>query len=275
MRTHSYRRFAGTDWIVFGIGVSVSLMFLLFGQARALQVARQEWSDVAGFLLRPLRVVPEVFTLWHDNRILRQQAMKLAVENSLLREVALENERLRGMLDFRDVAPWSLIPAEVIAHPGPGIGGSVVLNVGARKGVTRDAAVVTPRGLIGKVVQVSPYTCVVQTIRGKSFGVSLTVERTRVQGILKWLEGDVWIMDGIPTGADVWVGDLAVTTGQGGVFPAGIRTAVVSELPEEPRDQFKDVRLEPLAELQTIEEVFILVPSVGKSASQNDEGRGD
>lgn len=274
MRAHSLRRAAGIDWIVFGITISISLIFLLFGQARALQVARAEWSDLAGLFLRPLRVIPEVFTLWHDNRVLREQAMELAEENSLLRGFALENERLRGMLDFRKVAPWPLIPAEVIAHPGPGVAGSVVLNVGSKKGIRRDAAVLVPRGLIGKVVQVTPHTCVVQTIRGKSFGVSLSIERTRVQGILKWLEGDEWILDGVPTGADMRVGDLAITTGQGGVFPAGIRTAVISELPVEPREQFKDVRLMPLADLQTIEEVFILMPSPDESTSLNDHESG-
>lgn len=270
MRARARRQTAGVDWIVFGIAVGVSLIFLLLGQAQALRVARAEWSDLAGLFLRPFRVVPEVFTLWHDNRVLREQAMRLAAENSQLREVVLENERLRGMLDFRKVAPWPLIPAEVIAYPGPGIGGSVILNVGAKKGVTRDAAVLTPRGLVGKVVQVALHTCIVQTIRGKSFGVSLSIERTRVQGILKWLEADVWILDGVPTGADVRVGDLVITTGQGGVFPAGIRTAVVSELPKEPRDQFKDVRLAPLAELQAIEEVFVLVPGTGESATRRE-----
>jgi len=129
--------------------------------------------------------------------------------------------------------------------------------------------------LIGKVVRVTPHTCLVQTIRGKSFGVSLTIERTRVQGILKWLEADVWILDGVPTGADVNVGDLAITTGQGDVFPAGIRTAVVSELPEEPREQFKDVRVQPLANMQTIEEVFVILIEESATVTETSEEEGE
>jgi len=260
MRAHTRRLAPGAEWIVFAIAVGISLVFLLFGRGVALKMARQEWRDLAGFCARPFRFAPQVFTLWRDNRMLREQAMKLAAENSLLREVALENERLRGMLDFRQVAPWALIPAEVIGHPGPGIGGSVVLNIGARKGIVVNAAVMTPRGLVGKVVEVGPYTCLVQTIQGKSFGVSLIIERTRVQGILKWLERDLWILDGVPTGTDVRIGDVAMTTGQGGVFPAGIRTGIVCELLEESAEQFKDVRLRPLADLQTLEEVFVLMP---------------
>jgi rod shape-determining protein MreC len=260
MRTR-VRRFApGAEWIVFIIAVGISLMFLLVGRGSALKIARQEWRNIAGFFARPLRFVPQVFTLWRENRLLSEQVMKLNAENSLLREVALENERLRGMLDFRQIAPWTMVPAEVIGHPGPGIGGSVVLNIGARKGIMVNAAVMTPRGLVGKVVDVGPYTCLVQTIRGKSYGVSLIIERTRVQGILKWLERDVWILDGVPTGADIRMGDLAVTTGQGGVFPTGIRVAVVSGLRGESSEQFKDVRLRPLADLQTLEEVFVLLP---------------
>ncbi|MBM3325259.1 MAG: rod shape-determining protein MreC [Calditrichaeota bacterium] len=166
------------------------------------------------------------------------------------------------MLDFREVAAWSLLPAEVIAHPGTGIGGNIVLNIGRTKGVVPNAAVITPRGLVGKVVEVSFHTCLAQTIRGKSFGVSLTIERTRVQGILKWLEADTWILDGVPTGADVRIGDLAITTGQGGVFPEGIRTAVVCNLHEESAEQFKEVRLRPLADFQTLEEVFVLILEV-------------
>jgi len=271
VRVLSRRRIFGIDWLVFGIAVGISLLFLLFGRAPALQIARQEGRDIASFFLQPFRFIPEMFTLWHDNQVLREHTMRFAAENSRLREAALENERLRGMIDFRKVAPWSLLSAEVIGHPGPGIGGGVILNVGARQGVTRNAAVISPRGLIGKVVRIAPHTCLVQTIRGKSFGVSLTIERTRVQGILKWLEADVWILDGVPTGADVNVGDLAITTGQGDVFPAGIRAAVVSELPEEPREQFKDVRVQPLANLQTIEEVFVLILEEETAVVETDE----
>jgi rod shape-determining protein MreC len=259
-RVLSHRRMFGVDWLVFGVAIGISLLFLIFGKAPALQVARSEGRDIASFFLQPFRFIPEMFTLWHDNQMLRELTIKLVAENSRLREAAFENERLRGMIDFRKVTPWPLVSAEVIGHPGPGIGGGVILNVGARQGVKRNAAVISPRGLVGKVVRVAPHTCVVQTIRGRNFGVSLTIERTRVQGILKWLEADEWILDGVPTGAEVTIGDVAITTGQGDVFPAGIRTAVVSELPEEPREQFKDVRVQPLANLQTIEEVFVIIP---------------
>ncbi|MFH1011566.1 MAG: hypothetical protein V1784_10080, partial [bacterium] len=153
MRAYPRRYAPGTDWIVFGIAIGLSLLFLLFGQGPALRVAKQEWRDVAGLALRPLRVFPQIFTLWHDNRVLREQTAQLAVENSRLREAALENERLRGMLDFHTVASWSMIPAEVIAHPGSGIGGNIVLNIGGTKGVVPNAAVITPRGLVGKVVE--------------------------------------------------------------------------------------------------------------------------
>ncbi len=275
VRVLSRRRIFGIDWLVFGIAVGISLLFLLFGRAPALQVARQEGRDIASFFLQPFRFIPEMFTLWHDNQVLREHAMRLAAENSRLREAALENERLRGMIDFRKVASWPLLSAEVIGHPGPGIGGGVILNVGARQGVTRNAAVISPRGLIGKVARIAPHTCLVQTIRGKSFGVSLTIERTRVQGILKWLEADVWILDGVPTGADVNLGDLAITTGQGDVFPAGIRAVVVSELPDEPREQFKDVRVQPLANLQTIEEVFVIIPEEEDAIIETNEEGGE
>jgi rod shape-determining protein MreC len=273
MRSYSRRYAQGSDWIVFAVAIGISLLFLLFGQGAAVKGAKKEWRDLAGLALRPLRVVPQIFTLWHDNRTLREQVAELAIENSSLREAALENERLRGMLDYTKITTQSLTPAEVVAYPGPGIGGSIILNIGATQGVGINAAVITPRGLVGKVVEVGPHTSLVQTIRGKSFGVSLAIERTRVQGILKWLGKDIWILDGVPNGSDVRIGDVVVTTGQGGVFPAGIRTAVISELHGESPEQFKEVRLRPLADLQTLEEVFVVRPQSPASTGGHGESR--
>ncbi|MFH1011367.1 MAG: rod shape-determining protein MreC, partial [bacterium] len=91
---------------------------------------------------------------------------------------------------------------------------------------------------------------------------------------LKWLEADRWVLDGVPTGADVRIGDLAITTGQGGVFPEGIRTAIVCQLREESAEQFKDVRLRPLADFQTLEEVFILLPEATAPPERAEEQGG-
>jgi rod shape-determining protein MreC len=256
------------DWMVFLAAVSLSLTLLFFGTSKPAAAVKREIGGLLATLGHPVSWISRTFDLWSENNQLRTQVMQLRDENSELRDATLENYRLRGMLEFRERMPLPLRAAEVIGFPGPQIGGKVLINSGRFNGVSLNAAVLTPQGLVGKTVEVAEFTSLVQTLQGDAFGVSVMIERSRVGGILRWLGPNQWTIVGLSTGEDVRVGDLVLTTGLGTVFPKGIRVGVVSKVGGQDEPNKGWCRVEPFVRFETVEEVFVVTG--GNPATRSD-----
>jgi rod shape-determining protein MreC len=244
------------DWIVFLTSVGFSLTLLFFGRNPAMTSIKRDVGMLIANLSRPVVLARRTLDLWQENKRLRDYSMQLSDENSQLRDAMLENERLRAMLEFRERTPLPMISADIIAVPGPQIGGRMVIDVGTKDGVNINSAVLTPQGLVGKVVEVSGHSAVVQSLVGNAYGVSVMIERSRVGGILRWVEPGHWTIVGLSTGEDVRVGDLVLTTGAGFVFPKGIRVGVVTDVraQDDPKSGF--CRVTPFVDFASVEEVF-------------------
>lgn len=247
------------DWIIFLASVGLSLTLLFFGRTPALSSLKREAASWISTASKPIILARRSLYLWQENKRLRDLAMSLSDENGQLRDAALENERLRAMLEFRRRFPLPLKSADVIAVPGPQIGGKLMIDAGRAEGVAVNSAVLTPHGLVGKAVEVAEHTSLIQSLVGNAYGVSVMIERSRVAGILKWVEPGHWTIVGLSTGEDVRVGDLVLTTGAGTVFPKGIRVGVVTEVraQEDPRSGF--CRVTPFVDFAAVEEVFVIV----------------
>jgi rod shape-determining protein MreC len=248
------------DWVIFLCMVGLSLTLLFFGRNRAVLVVKKEIGGALAQLGRPLAVVRHTFDLWKENESLRRQAMALSRENAELRDVTLENHRLRGMLNFQQRFPYPLLSAEVIGYPGQQVGGRILLDAGRRAGVRVNSAVLTPDGLVGKVIEVSSFSSLVQSLDGDAYGVSVMIERSRVAGILRWIAPRTWTIVGLSTGEDVRPGVLVLTTGWGSVFPKNLRVGVVSKVGGQSTPNSGWCRVEPFVRFESLEEVFVVTP---------------
>jgi len=249
------------DWVIFLATVGFSLTLLFFGKGKAAAAAKQEIGGAVAYLATPVVLVRRTFGLWQENSALRQQAVILSQENGTLRDDAIENSRLRSMLGFKDRFPMPLKTASVIGFPGAEIGGRILLNVGRHDGIRINSAVLTPLGLVGKVVEVSEFASLVQTLEGNAYGVSVMIERSRVAGILHWVGPHEWTIVGLSTGEDVRVGDLVVTTGAGTVFPKDVRVGVVTKITGQGEANIGWCRVRPFVRFESVEEVFVVTPA--------------
>jgi rod shape-determining protein MreC len=249
------------DWIVFLVTVGFSLTLLFFGKGPAVTSAKREIGAIIAFSGKPIGLVRRSFGLWKENSDLRAEAMSLSRENAELRDAALENARLRAMLNFRSRFPLPLRCAEVTGFPGLRIGGRILLDVGRNDGVRVNSAVLTPDGLVGKVVEVSAHSSLVQTLKGNAYGVSVYIERSRVAGILRWIGPGTWTIVGLSTGEDVRVGDLVLTTGAGSVFPQNVRVGVVTKVTGQHEANQGWCQVQPFVRFESLEEVFVIAQS--------------
>ncbi len=246
------------EWLVFLATVGFSLTLLFIGNDPSAVVVKRDVGGGIAFVAKPVLYVFRTFDLWRENAILRRRAISLIDENSQLRDAALENLRLRAALGFKERFPLPLISAEVIGYPGLNIRGRLLLNTGRASGVKMNSAVVTPDGLVGKVVEVGETSSLVQTLVGNAYGVSVYIERSRVAGILRWSGPGDWTIIGLSTGDDVRKGDLVLTTGAGSVFPKGIRVGVVKKIEVPTETDAGWCHIEPFVHFSTVEEVFVV-----------------
>ena len=246
--------------------VSISLLIL----------PRDLKSDLSAFIFKftygPFyafkNYVKELEGVRDENMKLHQKVIELSLRNSWLNEEHLENERLRKLLEFRSELEYNVIPTEVLSAEPNRRYFSVLIDKGSGDGLRRNMPVVNINGLVGKIVDVSYTSAVVQLMIDPNFRVSSQDQKTRVFGIVKPRHGrgSTLRLDNVPLREDIRMGDRVITSGLGGIFPPGIKigvvTAVESEKDSSQIDRsfgiFKRVEVTPYVDFSTLEELFVL-----------------
>src|SRR5262249_40699991 len=158
-----------------------------------------------------------------ENRRLRQENQRLRVDALWVTDAVDENRRLRGLLALRNRLPVATLAGEVIARDWGGWVRSLTINRGRGDDVKRLTAVISPEGLVGRVVDVRPGASIVQVLTDPSSTVGAHALRTRTPGIVEGEpRGTIRFKYMARDGAGIAVDDVIVTSGLGGVFPRGV-----------------------------------------------------
>lgn len=197
-----------------------------------------------------------------ENNRLREQIANLTVRNGVLEEEGLENQRLRKLVDLRAKLDFEVIPAEVVSRDPNFRLNSTVISAGWQTGVRRDLPVIDIRGLAGKVTEVFSDQAVVQLLFDPSFRVSGLDQRSRVMGIISWKVSQFLELNYVPGSADVQVGDEIVTSGLSTVYPSGLKIGRVTSVSQDRDVLFKSIVVSPYADLQNLEELFVVKTNV-------------
>ncbi|MCL6635487.1 MAG: rod shape-determining protein MreC [Peptococcaceae bacterium] len=206
------------------------------------------------------------------SRELEGEIARLQSELIRLTEIELENQRLAGLLNYRQavVKRYDFITASVVGRDPGSWFGTVTLNRGSRDGVVENMTVTTPEGLVGRTVSVSEHTCEVLLITDPRSGVGAVIQESRVPGIVEGTAASAGLarMVHIPNGADVVSGQAVVTSGVGSIYPKGIPIGVVADIKSEPSGLFKSAGIQPFADLNRLEELLIITRVYPETAAR-------
>lgn len=219
--------------------------------AASVRAVRSLWSGYVG-----LRGVH------HENRRLREELAARELELQRLREQALEAARLRELLDLQPVLPLPTLVANVIARDGAPWYRTLTVDRGTRDGVPLNAAVLSPTGVVGRVIEVGPGAARVQLLLDKESGAGVLIERSRVTGVLEgqvtWQGGRTdLVMKYVPVLADVLEGDVVVTSGFDRIYPKGLMVGRV-RLVRRGSGLFKEILVSPSARFDQLETVLVV-----------------
>jgi len=216
--------------------------------------------------------IKELEGVQEENKRLHQKVMELSLRNFWLNEEHLENSRLRELLGFKSQLEHKVIPAFVVAKDPNRRDFSVLINKGSQEGVKRNMSVVNMHGLVGKIVDVSAHSSVVQLMIDPSFRASALDQRSRVFGIIKPGAGFTLRLDNVPLPEDVKMGDDVISSGLGGIFPPGIKIGIVTSVESKETFSrgdrsfgiFKMIQVKPSVDFSSLEELFVLEVVKGK-----------
>jgi rod shape-determining protein MreC len=206
-----------------------------------------------------------------ENARLLQQLQTLQVRLQEQRAMAERAQSLRQLLELRERAGLDTVAAEVIAGPASPEFRTVTVDRGAREGVTADMSVISPAGVVGRVILPGPRAAIVQLLVDRNAAVGALIERSRVQGIVLGAGGDTLQMDFVADTADVQPGDLVVTSGIDGIHPKGFVIGTVEGV-ERRTGAFHAITVRPAVDFSRLEEVLVvLTPPPGRALTAGDQ----
>ena len=194
-----------------------------------------------------------------ENRRLREEVQELRVQGLRVVETDDENRRLRRLLALQEHLPLTTLSGEIIAREWGGWIRSLTVNRGRGDNVPRLTAVISPNGLVGRVVDVRPGVSIVQVLTDPTSTVGAHVLRTRTPGIVEGdPRGTLRFKFMARDGASIQGGDVLVTAGQGGLFPRGIPIGTVRSIDNRGAALFHYAELTPAVDFARVDEVLLV-----------------
>lgn len=231
--------------------------------ARVTLPVQRALREVGNELRSATGAVGDAALLRERNAELEQLVAQLTVENLRLKEIEAENSRLRGLLQFRQVNPsftykGGQVVGRIVANEPSSVIQSIVIDIGSNNGIKAGMPVVTERGLAGRVTDVYSTASRVLLITDSSSNVNAMLQNTRLRGILRGRAGQPPIMDYLPQDQEILVGDIVVTSGEGGNFPVGIPVGQVVEVEQNDVEMFQRAVVRTTVDFDTLETVLVV-----------------
>lgn len=208
-----------------------------------------------------------------QNQTYRDEIDRLQSMLVQMRELELENEDLRRLLDLRRRAPGgSLLSVNVIAQDPLSIVQSVTVDRGSDDGVAVDAPVITWRGLVGRVVEVHPTSAKVLLLTDVNSAVSARIQEpsSRATGLIRGVGDGRLLLQFVPRTDTLRTGDLVITSGIGGGFPPGLVVGTILQARQRDVDVFQEALVEPSVDVRNLERLYILLRAPQPSRSLPD-----
>jgi len=247
-----------------------------------------------GATVYPLRVIvdaPVSVWRWIDDTTTSRNILQL--ENSRLKTERLltqarlqryaaleaENARLRAMLEARSQVRAQVRVAEIMSVSANPFRHVMVVDKGTTDGVYTGQALVDADGVVGQVIEAGVASSQCLLISDPGHDLPVEVNRNGLRTIARGTgEYDSLDLPFLPNNADIEPGDLLVTSGLGGSFPAGYPVAVVETVTRLPHEPFASVTARPSAALNQVREIMLIwteADNQEEDAGDDDEPAGD
>lgn len=275
--------------LLIGIVILVSLIGFSLRDRDNISRPEQFVKDVVGFgqslVAKPAHKlagffggIEELQNTYKENKKLKvrlEEVARLEKENAELKK---DNAELRDVLDkkesLRDFTP---IQATVISRTPDRWYERIIIDKGKKSGVKPDMAVVTSKGLVGRVISTSEMTSTIELLSSentKNRVAALIQSKGSVHGLIDGYDREkkMLLMKDLPIDeAQIKKGQSVVTSGLGGIFPKGLDIGTVEEIVLDEYGLSQTAYIKPSAEFYDFEHVMVVARSLQTGDNKEEE----
>ncbi|NQY51562.1 MAG: rod shape-determining protein MreC [Piscirickettsiaceae bacterium] len=207
---------------------------------------------------------------FRDRKQLQEKNAVLEITNLLnhvriqkMKALERENVSLRELLGSSFYLHERVLVAELLAIDLDPFSQQVIIDKGRRSGVFAGQPVLDATGVMGQVIEVTPFASRVILLVDPSHGIPVQLNRTGLRAVAtgKGLAGILQLKH-LPHNADVQKGDLLVTSGLGGLFPAGYPVGRIASIYLPQGEAFAEIIVNPAAKMDLSSEVLLVFPAL-------------
>lgn len=198
-------------------------------------------------------------TILAENARLREERLRVRTRIEKLEALEAENQRLRNLLGSSRKFDERVLVAELISVDMDPFSRRIVVNKGARDGVSPGQALIGSNGVMGQIIHAGPFTSNALLITDPSHALPVQIRRNGLRAVaLGTGPVNLLKLSHVPNSADVQINDQIVTSGLGNRFLSGYPVGKVVEIKRDPGRQFAEVYVEPSAMLERTREVLLV-----------------
>lgn len=197
-------------------------------------------GDWAGDQLRSREELAE------ENSRLKHQVMLLEQQTQLLAAVRAENTRLKELMNSADNVDQRVLVAQVIGVSPDPLEHVLIIDKGRSDGIKQGTAIMDASGLLGQVIEAGDFSSRVLLITDANHALPVQVLRNSVRAVAEGT-GDLYRLKlrHLANTSDIREGDLLLSSGLGGRFPAGYPVGEVIAVKRDPGRAFAEVEVQP------------------------------
>ncbi|MBK8945731.1 MAG: rod shape-determining protein MreC [Ignavibacteriae bacterium] len=192
----------------------------------------------------------------HIEGLLKNNA-QLMLQVNELRDYAYELDELKGQFEFKTKSDYKLISAQIVSRLVSKISGYFIISKGSIDSVEIGLPVITDKGLVGIVTDVSKNYSTIRTLENSLFKVAVRDQRSNVDGVLNWDGKDLQIKN-VPTTEDIEVGDRVIVSELSTIIPPAIPVGVISNKESTISGILSNIKVKPFVDVNKIKNVLIL-----------------
>ena len=181
-----------------------------------------------------------------------------------LEEYRQEAARLESLIGLADAYGFTSIAARVVGYSTDSYNRSITLDAGSASGIKNGMPVMGATGVIGQVISTTPVTCDVRLLTDPQSGVSVLVQSSRAEGILRGsVEGTLYL-EGIDDNVEIKEGDVVITSGR------GLVVGMITKIEQRPGSASRTIVVTPNASFNNISEALVVISMGDANAADNE-----
>ena len=267
---HNYPRAANVRLLIL-LAVSVGLLVLnqlgVLNSVKALVLRpilplQSGMASVTYGIQTVVNTARELSTMRQQNENLQELVGRLTIENVRLKDVEVENARLRRLLRFRQANPGLDVRGGQIIGRIVGRNPTVLrylqIDLGSDHGIAPGMPVVSDVGLVGRITDVNATSARVLLITDPNSSVNAIIQGSRLIGVINGVDAGYPHLNFLPQDATISPGDIVLTSGLAGNFPKGLVIGQVVDAVRHDYEMFQYAEVRPTVDFNRLETVLVI-----------------